>query len=262
MKPMTLLAAGFFVCCVVVSTACSTESLPTINVSIGMSVEQLRNTSTYPFKAELPSYQSAPGHKTLFPAGSSMLSWIITTPYNLIYTYNGYELKEESLGGSNYLIAITTDPEKGGTINLIQITFQNRTLTLDEALLVARRLNDWFTTAGFHIRSQHDPEPGLFMVPFYIGDQERHSPRYTHSITSYKDARTAFLDPQAKVIRMIPFDLETDDVGVGLEIVNGRRLGEDISGDNDESNSSTEREYHLDLSIGARPQNRRSDSHQ
>jgi len=183
-------------------------------------------------------------------------NWVITGPYNLVLDYKDHELKKDDIGGDNYLLAITTAPVLQKIVDHIQITFQNRALTLDEALVEAKKLNDWFVAAGFHPLSLSDPDPGKIVEPFHIESQERSAARYNSAITSYRQAHTAFLDPNARIIEMIPFVLETDDAGVGLHVVNARRQRENVGADKDESSTVTERTYFLNLSMSARPADR------
>ena len=238
---------------------CGMIPRPTIKVSIGMTVEQLRAGSTYPFKAEAPGVLASPSQKVPYPVAPPLHDWVINEPYDLVYLYKGRSLREGNLGGDNYLLAITTGSETKKIIDHIQITFQNKALTLDEALSVAKRLNDWFVAAGFHPRSAMDHEMGRVVSPFYIEGQERAAPRYGRTIANYHDAAGAFLDPQAKIIGITPFELETDDAYASLEIVNARRQREDTGDETDERDARVEREYFLDLSITARPTDRYSD---
>jgi len=218
-----------------------------------MTVDELRAGSTYKFKDEAPSFQMAPGQRLQYPANRTLHDWVITEPYNLIFLYKGHELKKNDLGGSNYLIAITTAPTSQKIVDHIQITFQSRASTLDEALVESKMLNNWFVKAGFRPHSYSDPEPGRVVSAFHIEAQERHAVPYEHKIASYQDARSAFLNTRSAIIGMTPFELETDDAYVGLKITNARRQREDAGADKDESSAATERTYFLDLSMSARP---------
>ena len=162
-------------------------------------------------------------------------------------------MKEENLGGNNYLIAIIANSQKKKIIDQIQITFQNRMLTVDEALAVARRLNDWFVDAGFK-----PAEPGVdgAVAAFTIVESERSGVQYSQSIGSYDAARAALLDPDAKVISLQPFGLVTNDASAGVSITNARRQEEDVSGESDEKNASSERKYFVTLYVTARPMDR------
>jgi hypothetical protein len=246
-RPPIALALMVFVC--LAGNGCgmaphAETSRPTIRVAVGMTVDQLYAGSTYPFQDRL-------GQVPAYPGGPVPRDWVITEPYDLIYVYGDHELRENNLGGENYLLAITTDSIRG-PIDTIHITFQNQALTLDEALAVTARLNDWFVAAGFHPLSADAPEPRRVVAPFFIEQQERGTSPYAYPITSYQDARAAFLDTQAKIIRMTPFELETADVVAGVEIVNARRQREDLNGDKHENNLADERAYFVNLSIAAR----------
>lgn len=238
-----------------VGDGCSMAARPTIRVGIGMTVDELRAGSTYKFNDEAPSFQMAPGQRIQYPANPSLHDWTITEPYNLVFVYKGHELKKDDLGGDNYLIAITTEPLTQ-RIESIRITFQNRALTLDEALAEAKRLNDWFVQAGFHQPAPDAPDAKEFSGAFTVGEQERHAPPYKQPITSYEEMRAALFDARSQIIEIAPFQLATDDAQVGLEITNARRKREDVGANKDESNASTERTYFLNLSIIPRPWNR------
>jgi len=238
-----------------VGNGCSMAARPTIRVGIGMTVDELRKGSTYQFKDEALSFQSAPGQRIQYPPNPNLRDWMITEPYNLIYVYKGHELKKDDIGGDNYLLAITTEPLTQ-RIGSIRITFQNRALTLDEALAEAKMLSGWFVQAGFHPPAPDAPDAKEFAGAFTIGGQERHAPPYGPKITNYADARAAFLDTRSQIMEIVPFQLATDDAQVGLQIVNARRKREDVGGGKDESSAATEREYFLDLSIIPRPWNR------
>jgi hypothetical protein len=249
-----LVAAFLLLACNVYDGHAATQR-PIIKVAIGMPADQLQADSTYPFTATTLNVQ-ATGEAIPPTGGRPVHDWVITQPYDLVYVYAGRELKADNLGGSNYLVAISCASEAKPIVDHVQITFQNRALTLDEALVEAKKLDDWFLMAGFHLRSPNGPDPGRLAVPFYVEDQERLAPKFAHPITDYKGVRAAFLDPQAKVISVMPFDLETDDAYASLEIVNARRRREGTDGNRDESVADEEREYFLNLSISARPTNR------
>lgn len=229
--------------------ACGATERPTINVAIGMTTDELESGSTFPFKMTV-----------LAPAPASPV-WVITKPYDLTYQYKGHELKQEDIGGGNYLIALTASRPANKLIDHIQITYQNQPLTLDEALTTAQKLQTWFMQAGFHVHpaKEPEPEPGRVDGPFHVDRQEFKAPKYGAAIRNYGDARSALLDPQAKIISLEPFSLETDDAYVGVEIDNGRRMLENSGSDKDESQSAVERRYQVVLYISARPTTRYQD---
>ena len=232
---------------------------PMIRVGIGMTVKELREGSTFSFKDEVPSFQAAPEQKIRYPA-PQLHDWTVTQPYDLVYVYRDRELRKSDLGGDNYLIAITTAPASQTIVDHIQVTFQNRALTIDEALTEARMLNDWFVKVGAHPRSPSDIEPGRIVGPFHIEEREPTGAPYSNRIASYQDARAAFLDAGSQLISMMPFELETNDIYVGLEVVNARRRRESVGAEKDEGAAATERVYFLNLSISARPVDRYRDT--
>ena len=228
---------------------------PTIRVGLGMTITQLRAGSTYPFKGEVPTFETGPQMKIQRRSAPALHYWVITEPYDLTLVYKGHELKKDDLGGSNYLIAITTDPVSH-RVDSIVITFQNQTLTLGEALSEAKVLNNWFLQAGFRIPSSTAEDYKEFVALFFVGEQEPHAPRYSRKVTSYVDMRKAFLDTRSRIIDITPFELATNDASVSLQITNARRWRENAGGDKDESNVSTEHEYFLKLSMVSRPWDR------
>jgi len=237
----------------IAANGCAKTPCPMIKVAIGMTLDQLRVGSTYPFKAQPPSFQAVPGQKTPYQGAEPQQNWVITEPYDLIYIYKGKELTEEDLGGDNYLLDVNVGPGNPNVVDYIQVTFQNRALTLDEALAVAHRLDDWFIAAGFHPRSVADPESARIMEPFHVEEQEQSAPRYMRPITGYQEMRAAFLDPDAKIIELTPFELETSDAAASLHVVNARRRRGVNDAITNEVGASSEHEYFLDLYIVARP---------
>jgi hypothetical protein len=197
----------------------------------------------------------APGRKIQYPASPNLHAWTITEPYNLVLVYKGHELKKDDIGGDNYLLSIATASETQ-KIESLGIAFQNRALTLDEALAETKMLNDWFVRAAFQPPPPDAPDAKQFVDPFTIIEQEPHAPRYERKLGSDADMRAAFLDPRSQIIEIVPFQLTTEDARVGLRIVNARRQREGVGGDKDESSAANEREYFLDLSMAARPWNR------
>lgn len=246
---------AILVICVVVYSARGQTPRPTIRVGLGMTIAQMQAGSTYHFKDDSPSFQYMPGRKISYRAMPGLHAWTITEPYNLVLVYHGHELKRNDVGGDNYLLAITTNPDTQ-KLESISITFQNHALTLDEALAEAKSLNEWFTRAGFHRPSPNAPDAKQFSDPFTIVERELYAPKYQRALRSYADVRAAFLDPRAEIIQIALFSLAADDATVGLTISNARRWRENASGDRDESGAATEHEYFLQLGMIPRPWNR------
>jgi len=219
---------------------CGTPDAPVIRVGIGMTVDELRAGSTYRFK---DGERGSPFRN----------NWVIAEPYDLVFTYNGHELKKERLGGDNYLIAITTAPMSQTVVHFIQITFQNRALTLDEALTEAESLQTWLIGAGFRAPSPTAPDAKFFSDPFTVTQLPDTAPKYERKDEGYSHARTAFLDAKARIVSIHAFDLVTDDARAAINIANARRHREGSSAQMNEMNVATEREYFLNFSVVARP---------
>lgn len=216
---------------------------PEVRVAIGMPISELYSGSTFPFESR--SEEARAGAAALLPQ-----AWLITESYDLTYVYGNHELREMNLGGDNYLLAITTDTVHG-RVSSIHITFQNRALTLDQALALAERLEAWFVDANFRRAAPRGRWSGSVAAAFYIERQGYSAAPYSTPITDYEGARRAFLDAQAQIIEIVPFVLEAPDVTAGFHIVNARRQREDISGERLEENADTEAQYFVTLSISA-----------
>jgi hypothetical protein len=228
------------------TAACDAPQTPVIRVGIGMTVDELRASSTYNFK---DGVLRSPIRN----------NWMITRPYDLAFIYKGRELRKAGLGGDNYFIAINTAPMSQRVIDFIQITFQNRALTLDEALTEAQSLQTWFTEAGFHTPSSTTPNANHIPAPFSITQPASGVSRYEPHIENYSHARVAFLDPAARILAIRPFTLVTDDARAGLEIANARRRLYASDATTDETNAATERAYFLNLGVMAWPAKRHWD---
>lgn len=252
----SLLAALPFLAVVTTSASCGMAERPTIRVGIGMTVDELKAGSTYKFTDEGPTFQAMPGQKVPYPGGANFNDWVITEPYDLVLVYDGHELKKDNIGGANYLIAITTAPMSQKFVDHISITFQNRALTLDEALAESEQLTEWFVRAGFHTSLQQASAINSAAVPFSIEQREQYAPPYQKTVTSYQDVKAAFIDEQAQVVTVHVPDLVTDNVRMGLSIVNARRYRDYGKGGNDGSRAATEREYFLNLSLISWPTDR------
>jgi hypothetical protein len=234
---------------------CGAAGRPTIRVGLGMTIGQMKAGSTYLFKEGIPTFQPMPGQKIYYPANAELHDWMITEPYDLVLVYDGHELSKNDIGGENYLLAITTAPVTR-RVESLSITFQNRALTLDEALAEAESLESWFRRVGFHRPSATAPDAREFPEPFAIMDSELYAPKYGGVLNSYADARKAFLDRHAEIVELSAFSLATDDASVGLTITNARRKRENVMGNKDESDAATEHTYFLQLSMIPRPWNR------
>ena len=231
---------------VLASNGCSMAAeRPTIRVGINMPVEELLKGSSYPFELAGKGQKDSTG--ATFPE-----HWMIAKPYDLVYTYKGRELRKENIGGDNYFIAITTNTQACRNIDSINITYQNRALTLDEAVTEAKALNDWFVAAGFGRPAPDYPDASRFGPPFQISEQDRVGAPYSTTLTSYEDVRAAFLDNRAKIISISPFDLAGDNVSAGLTITNAHRGRESARGSSSPLDPPAERTYFLNLSIYSR----------
>ena len=204
------------------ASGCAQEPPPTprpiIRVGVGMTLAQIRSGSTYPFKDGPLTLTPSPGIKVEMPKVGTYHDWVITEPYDLILVCDGHELKRDDVGGDHYLTAISTADDPAAHVERMSITFQNHTLTLDEALAEAKKLNDWFVQAGFHLQQKPDGLP-----KFMVLNQESGAPKYHKTITNYDELRAAFLDNNARIIGVSAFDLVTKDENVILNVIDGFR---------------------------------------
>ncbi len=245
-----LLALSFLLTGLLFGACAEAGPRPTIRVGVGMSVKEMIAGSTYPFEKK----------------NDSTNMWDVFQPYDLTLVDHDRELKVENVGGENYFTAISGANEMR-IVDFISITFQSRTLTLDEALAEAKRLNAWFTAGGYTLPAPNAPDGNAFDKPFRISDSVPGNSIYTKPITTYEEARAAFLDKEARIIMLTAFDIATEDTEASLQISNARRyraksdlrnpLVETVPAWNsDESKVETEEAYFLELHVSVR----RSDS--
>lgn len=171
---------------------------PNINIAIGMSVDELKAGSTYPFEAD-PS------------AGASgrIGAYEITTPYDLAFHNGDRSLVLEDLGVENQSAFIVVTE---GRVTNFTLPAQRHLLTLDEAIDRARDLSQQLSEAGFGENRAH----------FYAQSMRRGAPR--PNISNLGDAHAALSDPNLLIAEMSLFVGETPDLGVSLVIRSGPRL--------------------------------------
>jgi hypothetical protein len=200
--------------------------LPTVRVGIGMSIEQLKAGSTYPF-TRASSVQLA----------GDFQAFQITTPYNLVFVDGDLELRLENLGGQRELTNITV---KQGRVTDMTVTVQTSRTNLRQTLEQAKGLRQWFAQHGY----QQDSRPN-FVV------QSRMSKHAIEPITSFEQAEAAFLDPSIKLAEMGLFGFKKGDVSVGVSLANGRRMLAKHGGKEhgDESGAKEEKRYGLSMFI-------------
>lgn len=204
------------------------KNLPTVKLSIGMPIKDLRLGSTLPF-----TYTAG-----LNEAVDTEMFYI-TQPYNFIYVDGDKELKLENIAGPNFFSAIMV---RSGVVDQVSVTVQNDKLTLDEAMQKAESMFNWFDSVGFKKDIREKAEA------FYI----RHSigKPYAAPITSFKEAAAALLDTQAKIEEMQLFSLAKNEVGLSLTLSNARRKKAEYGKEYDnESHNADEREYYLEFFI-------------
>ena len=203
-----------------------TSDLPRVRVGIGMSIDELKAGSTYPF-ATVPS----------ITIGGDFQAFQITTPYNLVFVDAAGELKLDNLGGLRELTSISVDE---GRVTSMSITVQTGRTNLHQAMDQARALHRWFTEHGYE-KASRGPD---FAVA------ARNSKHAIAPITSFEQAEAAFLDPQIKLSEMGLFGLRKGDINVGVSLANGRRmLARHGQEHDDESNAKEEKRYGLDMFI-------------
>lgn len=203
-----------------------TSDLPRVSVGIGMTIDELKAGSTYPF-ATAPS----------IIIGSDFQAFQITTPYNLVFVDAAGELKLDNLGGQRELTNITL---KNGKVTDLTVTVQTGRTNLHQAIEQAKALHQWFAEHGYE-KSTRGPD---FTVA------SRNSKHAIAPITSFEQAEAAFLDPQIKLAEMGLFGLRKGDVNVGVSLANGRRmLAKHGARHDDESNAKDEKRYGLEMFI-------------
>jgi len=201
-------------------------NLPDVRVGIGMTIDQLKAGSTYPF-ATTPSMQLA----------GDVQAFQITTPYNFVFVDGGAELRLDNLGGQREWINITV---KQGRVTDMTVTVQTGRTNLHGAMEQAKAMYGWFTQHGYKASSDNNS----FVA------QRRNSTHALLPITSFEQAEAAFLDPNIKLSEMIVFGLRKNDVNVGVSLANGRRmLARHGKEHDDESNAKEEKRYGLSMFI-------------
>lgn len=202
------------------------SGLPTVRVGIGMTLDQLKTGSTYPF-ATAPSAQLV----------GDFQAFQITTPYNFVFVDGDSELKLDNLGGQRELTNITV---KQGRVTDMTVTLQTGRTNLHQAMEQAKALHAWFTQHGYKAA----PDSNTFTI------QRRNSTQALPPIATFEQAEAAFLDPNIKLSEMIVFGLRKNDINVGVRLANGRRmLARHGAEHDDESNAKEEKRYGLNIVI-------------
>ena len=202
-----------------------TSDLPRVRVGIGMTVDQLKAGSTYPF-ATAPSVQMAGGFQ----------AFQITTPYNLVFVDAAGELKLDNLGGQREATHIVLSR---GYVDGMSVTVQTGRTNLHQAMDQAKALHTWFTEHGY----RQDEHPNFVVAA-------RNSKHAIAPITSFEQAEAAFLDPNIKLAEMGVFGLQKGDIIVGAQLHNTRRMRAKHGKEHDdESNAKDEKTYMLLLFI-------------
>jgi hypothetical protein len=231
---------------VLLSMGCADAQRPTVRIGVGMPVRELIARSTYPFAQSLTE-----------PAGAGDCApyhWTITEPYDLVYVHGADRLERQDIGGRAFLLGITAfDQSSDGScrVDTIRITAQNRRLAIDEALEEAQRVESWLVNAGFRAPTESERVNGYFSEPYSV-EQARKTPPLQHKLTSIGDVRSAFLDPRIKVKKVVLAQLISPSAGADIWIENARRSKDEISGQSDENNLSSETAYYLYIDLGRR----------
>lgn len=207
------------------------QVLPNVNIAIGMTIDELKAGSTYPFGAD-PSVGAA-GH---------IGSYEITTPYNLMFHNGDREFVLENLGVENQgtFIVVT-----GGKVTNFSLPAQRELLMLDEAIARARAVSEQLMSVGF-------AESAL---PFHANNMRRGMPR--PSIANLEEAEAALTDPNLMIAEMSLFIGATPDLSASLNLRSGPRMSELQSTGRSENpvsaaigESRRGREWTLQLDIG------------
>lgn len=217
---------------------CSEAQRPTIRVGIGMPVGELMKESTFPFSTNLAE-----------PEGTddcARYHWNIIEPYDLIYIHGKNILERKELGGRAFLLAITAFNRSNGgcTVDSIGITYQNRQLSIDEALEEAQQAQAWLLKAGFRKPTESEQKNGYFSNP-YSAEQVLTASPLKQTLANLTDVRDAFIDPRAGVKKVVISQLIDRMAGADIWIENVRRSSEEVAGQYVENNLESERRYYL-----------------
>jgi hypothetical protein len=203
-----------------------TSDLPRVRVGIGMTIDELKAGSTYPF-ATVSS----------IIMGSDFQAFQITTPYNLVFVDAAGELKLDNLGGLRELTNITV---KNGQVTDLTVTVQTGRTSLHQAMDQAKALHRWFTERGYE-KASRGPD---------FAAAARNSKHAIAPITSFEQAEAAFLDPQIKLSEMGLFGLRKGEHNVSVSLSNARRMrAKENKTYDDESDAKDEKRYMLMLYI-------------
>jgi hypothetical protein len=220
------------------SMGCSEAERPTIRVGIGMPVGELMKGSTFPFTENLAEPERT--------GDCASYHWTITEPYDLIYIHGKNVLERKDLGGRAFLLAITAFDRSNGecAVDSIGITYQNRQLSIDEALEEAQNAQTWLLKAGFRKPTDSERRNGYFSDP-YSAEQVLTASPMKQPLANIADVRAAFIDPHAGVKKVVISQLIDQKAGAAIWIENARRASEEIGGQYVENNLESEKRYYL-----------------
>jgi len=219
---------GVALLAVVLITACTprnqaADDLPIVRVSIGMSADELKSGSTYPFDF-VPAKAD----------GDDLQAFGIFSPYRLVFVDDGAELTLDDLGDEHEFTNITVSQRE---VSDLLVTLQNGRTNLHDAMGQARRLREWFMRQGYR------EEEGFLL-------HKKNGTKVPGSITTLDQAEAGFLDPDLKLSEAVLFGMQKKHVSVGVSLYNTRRMRaqQDVRYD-DESEVAQERRYMLTMFI-------------
>jgi hypothetical protein len=187
-----------------VASESSAVSESVVRVAVGMSVENLRLGSTYPFAASIEN-----------PSGVDLGSIVISERFTLELVIGETELSLADIGGPQESTFIMT---RGREVAGLVSVPQSRLLTLHEAISLVGEIAAFADEAGLQSSSG-----------YYVQDARRDV--LLPSISSIQEAEVALADTSLQIGRMNLLNAQSDEVSLSVNIMNANRLHTLMRGD-------------------------------
>jgi hypothetical protein len=209
----------------------------TIRISVGQSLQEVEAASSFPKK---------------FPADS----FFTDDAVNLEWIFNQRRFLFDNVGGTGQsVLHVVTDRLRSdpATVSIITFDWQNRPLTLAEAIARARRFETWLRAGGF----QQPASDRLIDRPFVILEDGFQPP--ARFATDWPSAEIILADDSEDIETMLLFSLVADGVSVSVRAKNDRRSAANFGRREGEKQSARDRrtiydgtggyEWSLDIEI-------------
>jgi hypothetical protein len=170
---------------------------PVVRVAVGMSVEDLRRGSTYPFAADAQNQ-----------GDTDLGSFVISQRFALELGIGEAKLALANIGGPHESTFIVT---RGGVVAGVVCVPQSRLLTLSEAIALVDRIDAFADAAGLEGASN-----------YHVQDARRDV--LAPSIASIQDAEAALADTSLQIGRMNVLNAQGEDISLSVNIMNANRL--------------------------------------